>query len=94
MVMISLNPYDYKYCSLGEIKVASINDKEELDATDSSFDILGFTKVGFPGLSALKNSVQSPAETLDSGLKIQHVTCCMYHTGRGKPFKGRKRFRL
>ena len=42
--MISLNPYDYKYCSLGEIKVASINDKEELDATDSSFDILGFTK--------------------------------------------------
>jgi len=47
MVMISLNPYDYKYCSLGEIKVASINDKEELDATDSSFDILGFTKVGF-----------------------------------------------
>ena len=74
MVMISLNPYDYKYCSLGEIKVASINDKEELDATDSSFDILGFTKVGFPGLSELKNPVRSPAETLDSGLKIQLVS--------------------
>ena len=40
--MISTNPYDYKYSSLGEIKVASICDKEELDATDSSFDILGF----------------------------------------------------
>ena len=54
MVMISLNPYDYKYCSLGEIKVASINDKEELDATDSSFDILGFTKVGFHNFSPPK----------------------------------------
>ena len=42
--MISTNPYDYKYSSLGEIKVASINDVEELDATDSSFDILGFVK--------------------------------------------------
>ena len=52
--MISLNPYDYKYCSLGEIKVASINDKEELDATDSSFDILGFTKVGFQKFAPLK----------------------------------------
>ena len=55
MVMISLNPYDYKYCSLGEIKVASINDKEELDATDSSFDILGFTKVGFSDRFVLGN---------------------------------------
>ena len=54
MVMISLNPYDYKYCSLGEIKVASINDKEELDATDSSFDILGFTKVGFQNFAPQK----------------------------------------
>jgi len=55
MVMISLNPYDYKYCSLGEIKVASINDKEELDATDSSFDILGFTKVGFQNFAPKKS---------------------------------------
>jgi myosin heavy subunit len=42
MIMISTNPYDYKFCSLGEIKVPSIDDKEELDATDESFDILGF----------------------------------------------------
>ena len=59
MVMISLNPYDYKYCSLGEIKVASINDKEELDATDSSFDILGFTKAGFPDHSVMRVTVWS-----------------------------------
>ena len=44
MCMISTDPYDYKFCSLGEIAVKSINDKEELDATDSSFDILGFTQ--------------------------------------------------
>merc|ERR1719447_2324268 len=32
-----------KFCSLGEVVVKSIDDKEELDATDGSFDILGFT---------------------------------------------------
>jgi myosin heavy subunit len=42
MVMISTNPYDYNFCSLGEIKVKSIDDVEELNATDDSFDILGF----------------------------------------------------
>jgi len=42
--MITTDPYDYKFCSLGEIVVKSINDKEELDATDESFDILGFTQ--------------------------------------------------
>ena len=44
LTLISTNPYDYKYNSLGEIKVKSIDDKEELDATDSSFDILGKCK--------------------------------------------------
>merc|ERR1719454_379785 len=44
LTLISTNPYDYKYNSLGEIKVKSIDDVEELDATDSSFDILGFNQ--------------------------------------------------
>ena len=76
MCMISTDPYDYKYCSMGEIVVKSIDDKVrdslsvrstspgsvlgspvqncllvskslnkvELDATDESFDILGFTQ--------------------------------------------------
>ena len=39
---ISTDPYDYKWCSLGEIKVKSIDDTVELEATDESFDILGF----------------------------------------------------
>ena len=40
--MVSTNPYDYKYSSLDEIKVESIDDVEELAAID--FDVLGFVK--------------------------------------------------
>ena len=42
--MISTDPYDFKFCSMGEIKVKSIDDTVELEATDESFDILGFTQ--------------------------------------------------
>ena len=44
MCMLSTDPYEYKYQSLGEITVKSIDDKEELDATDESFDVLGFSQ--------------------------------------------------
>ncbi|XP_074168162.1 myosin-2 isoform X1 [Sminthopsis crassicaudata] len=43
MLLITTNPYDYPFISQGEITVASINDQEELMATDSAIDILGFT---------------------------------------------------
>ncbi|XP_031433814.2 myosin heavy chain, fast skeletal muscle-like [Clupea harengus] len=43
MCLITSNPYDFPMCSQGQIAVASINDKEELDATDEAIDILGFT---------------------------------------------------
>ncbi|KAG9462061.1 hypothetical protein GDO78_014982 [Eleutherodactylus coqui] len=49
MLLITTNPYDYPYVSQGEITVASIDDQEELMATDSAIDILGFNpdeKVG------------------------------------------------
>ncbi|TRY96594.1 hypothetical protein DNTS_032545 [Danionella cerebrum] len=49
MLLITNNPYDYSYISQGEVTVASINDNEELIATDKAFDVLGFTgeeKVG------------------------------------------------
>ena len=42
LTMTSTNPKDYNYSSMGEITVRSINDVEELAATDESFDILGF----------------------------------------------------
>uniref|UniRef100_A0A8C5AUL0 Myosin heavy chain, fast skeletal muscle-like n=1 Tax=Gadus morhua TaxID=8049 RepID=A0A8C5AUL0_GADMO len=42
MSLITTNPYDFPMCSQGHITVASIDDKEELDATDDAIDILGF----------------------------------------------------
>ncbi|XP_048114752.1 myosin heavy chain, fast skeletal muscle-like [Alosa alosa] len=42
MCLITSNPYDFPTCSQGQIAVASIDDKEELDATDDAIDILGF----------------------------------------------------
>merc|ERR1719220_2626998 len=35
--------YDYSYVSQGKTTVASIDDNEELEYTDSAFDIIGFT---------------------------------------------------
>uniref|UniRef100_A0A8C5QSY2 Myosin heavy chain 2 n=1 Tax=Leptobrachium leishanense TaxID=445787 RepID=A0A8C5QSY2_9ANUR len=43
MLLITTNPYDFPFVSQGEITVASIDDTEELMATDSAIDILGFT---------------------------------------------------
>ncbi|KAM5135181.1 myosin-1B isoform 2-T2 [Mantella aurantiaca] len=49
ILLITTNPYDFPFVSQGEITVASIDDQEELLATDSAIDILGFNsdeKVG------------------------------------------------
>merc|ERR1712193_269591 len=35
--------YDYEYVSQGKVTVASIDDNEELEFTDSAFDIIGFS---------------------------------------------------
>ncbi|XP_071774322.2 myosin heavy chain, fast skeletal muscle-like [Centroberyx gerrardi] len=42
MTLITTNPYDFPMISQGQITVASINDVEELIATDTAIDILGF----------------------------------------------------
>uniref|UniRef100_A0A3Q2QRR2 Myosin-1B-like n=1 Tax=Fundulus heteroclitus TaxID=8078 RepID=A0A3Q2QRR2_FUNHE len=42
MLLITTNPYDFAFISQGEISVKSINDAEELVATDEAIDILGF----------------------------------------------------
>uniref|UniRef100_A0A8C5MGY4 Myosin-7B n=1 Tax=Leptobrachium leishanense TaxID=445787 RepID=A0A8C5MGY4_9ANUR len=44
MLLITTNPYDYHYTSLGEISVKSIDDAVELMATDEAIDILGFSQ--------------------------------------------------
>ncbi|RMB92161.1 hypothetical protein DUI87_31272 [Hirundo rustica rustica] len=43
MLLITTNPYDFHFVSQGEVTVPSIDDQEELMATDSAIDILGFT---------------------------------------------------
>ncbi|XP_061588847.1 myosin-7-like [Cololabis saira] len=44
MLLITNNPYDYAFISQGETQVTSINDADELNATDDAFDVLGFTQ--------------------------------------------------
>ncbi|KAL2085407.1 hypothetical protein ACEWY4_018727 [Coilia grayii] len=44
MLLITANPYDYAFISQGETTVPSINDGDELMATDEAFDVLGFTQ--------------------------------------------------
>uniref|UniRef100_W5N278 Myosin, heavy chain b n=1 Tax=Lepisosteus oculatus TaxID=7918 RepID=W5N278_LEPOC len=57
MLLITTNPYDYPYVSQGEISVASIDDSEELIATDSAIDILGFTPEEKAGIYKLTGAV-------------------------------------
>jgi len=41
--LLSDDIYDYSYVSQGKVTVASIDDNEELEFTDSAFDIIGFS---------------------------------------------------
>ncbi|XP_041854288.1 myosin heavy chain, skeletal muscle, adult-like isoform X1 [Melanotaenia boesemani] len=57
MLLITTNPYDYSFISQGEITVLSINDAEELMATDSAIDILGFNMEEKLGIYKLTGAV-------------------------------------
>uniref|UniRef100_A0A8C1VZY9 Slow myosin heavy chain 1 n=1 Tax=Cyprinus carpio TaxID=7962 RepID=A0A8C1VZY9_CYPCA len=57
MLLITNNPYDYAYISQGETQVASIDDAEELIATDEAFDVLGFTAEEKAGIYKLTGAV-------------------------------------
>uniref|UniRef100_A0A3P9LWK3 Myosin, heavy chain 6, cardiac muscle, alpha n=1 Tax=Oryzias latipes TaxID=8090 RepID=A0A3P9LWK3_ORYLA len=57
LLLITNNPYDYSYISQGEVTVASINDSEELMATDSAFDVLGFTQEEKMGVYKLTGAI-------------------------------------
>ncbi|GAB1287116.1 Myosin-7 [Apodemus speciosus] len=43
MLLLSMNPYDYHFCSQGVTTVDNMDDGEELIATDHAMDILGFS---------------------------------------------------
>ncbi|KAM4662247.1 myosin-4-like [Discoglossus pictus] len=57
MLLITTNPYDYHFTSLGEIAVKSIDDAEELMATDEAIDILGFSQEEKMGIYKLTGAV-------------------------------------
>ncbi|XP_078147412.1 myosin-7-like [Centroberyx gerrardi] len=57
MLLITSNPYDYCYICQGELTVASINDSEELIATDEAFDVLGFTQEEKNGIYKLTGAI-------------------------------------
>uniref|UniRef100_A0A671VF47 Myosin heavy chain 6 n=1 Tax=Sparus aurata TaxID=8175 RepID=A0A671VF47_SPAAU len=57
MLLITNNPFDYAFISQGETTVASINDAEELMATDDAFDVLGFTQEEKNGIYKLTGAI-------------------------------------
>uniref|UniRef100_A0A672ZW85 Myosin motor domain-containing protein n=1 Tax=Sphaeramia orbicularis TaxID=375764 RepID=A0A672ZW85_9TELE len=57
MSLITTNPYDFPMISMGQITVASIDDKVELEATDNAIDILGFTGEEKVGIYKLTGAV-------------------------------------
>ncbi|XP_062335310.1 myosin-7-like isoform X2 [Osmerus eperlanus] len=57
MLLITSNPYDYAFISQGEIAVTSIDDSDELMATDEAFDVLGFTQEEKNGIYKLTGAI-------------------------------------
>ncbi|PIO36898.1 hypothetical protein AB205_0222040, partial [Aquarana catesbeiana] len=57
MLLVTNNPYDYSYISQGEVTVASIDDSDELMATDNAFDVLGFTAEEKAGVYKLTGAI-------------------------------------
>ncbi|RXM30796.1 Myosin-7 [Acipenser ruthenus] len=57
MLLITNNPFDYAFISQGEVTVASIDDSDELIATDSAFDVLGFTQEEKNGVYKLTGAI-------------------------------------
>ncbi|NXG66250.1 MYH3 protein, partial [Hemiprocne comata] len=57
MLLITTNPYDYSFISQGDISVASIDDQEELVATDAAIDILGFSPDERMGIYKLTGAI-------------------------------------
>ncbi|XP_061556925.1 myosin-8-like [Phycodurus eques] len=57
LLLITSNPFDYPFISQGEICVLSINDADELMATDSAIDILGFNAEEKLGIYKLTGAV-------------------------------------
>merc|ERR1712066_952336 len=55
--LLVIDPYHYPNISMGEVTVPSINDGDELDATQESFEILGFTAEEIDGIYRLSAGI-------------------------------------
>ncbi|XP_032932479.1 myosin-3-like isoform X4 [Catharus ustulatus] len=57
MLLVTANPCDYPFISQGQISVASIDDQEELVATDVAIDTLGFSPDERMGIYKLTGAI-------------------------------------
>ncbi|KAM3660553.1 myosin-3-like [Ammospiza maritima maritima] len=57
MLLVTASPYDYPFISQGQISVASIDDQEELLATDAAIDTLGFSPDERMGIYKLTGAI-------------------------------------
>ncbi|XP_039253980.1 myosin heavy chain, skeletal muscle, adult-like [Styela clava] len=56
-LLVTTDPYSYRYVSQGDVTVAGLDDAEELMATDSAFDVLGFTPEEKAGIYKIMGSI-------------------------------------
>ncbi|NWZ82280.1 MYH1B protein, partial [Poecile atricapillus] len=95
MLLITTNPYDYQFVSQGEITVASINDQEELMATDVSSDSEYCNYCNLPGkafilLFLLQSAIDILGFSADEKTAIYKLTGAVMHYGNLK-FKQKQR---
>ncbi|NXP63028.1 MYH1B protein, partial [Chloropsis cyanopogon] len=95
MLLITTNPYDYQFVSQGEITVASINDQEELMATDVSRNSEYCNYCHLPGkafilLFLLQSAIDILGFSADEKTAIYKLTGAVMHYGNLK-FKQKQR---
>ncbi|NWW63736.1 MYH1B protein, partial [Ifrita kowaldi] len=95
MLLITTNPYDYQFVSQGEITVASINDQEELMATDvsSNSDYFNYSDLqgkSFILLLLFQSAIDILGFSADEKTAIYKLTGAVMHYGNLK-FKQKQR---
>ncbi|NWZ92683.1 MYH1B protein, partial [Nesospiza acunhae] len=95
MLLITTNPYDYQFVSQGEITVASINDQEELMATDvsSNSEYCNYWNLPdkcFTLLFLFQSAIDILGFTADEKTAIYKLTGAVMHYGNLK-FKQKQR---
>ncbi|NXA43504.1 MYH1B protein, partial [Eudromia elegans] len=95
MLLITTNPYDYHFVSQGEITVPSINDQEELMATDVSNTHIHcmfchLSRQSFYLIVLLQSAIDILGFTADEKVAIYKLTGAVMHYGNLK-FKQKQR---